>query len=80
MLNARFRFWVECGLAVLSTVLAVSSMIWPNWIELVFDADPDGGDGSFEWGIVLAFVLAALVFAIIARFEFGRLAARANQN
>jgi hypothetical protein len=61
-------------------VLAVSSMIWPNWIELLFDTDPDRGDGSFEWGIVVAFALAAIVFTIIARFEFSRLPARTKQN
>ena len=77
--DARVRFWVECGLAALCAVLAISSVIWGNWIELLFEFEPDGGDGSFEWGFVVAFALAAVVFAVLARIEFHRLPAQSGR-
>jgi hypothetical protein len=73
MQNARLRFWGECALAGLAAVLAVLTAIWPDWIELLFDADPDGGTGSAEWGIVIAFAVVAVIFAVLARFEHRRL-------
>lgn len=73
MRNARLRYWVECALAGLAAVLAVMTAIWPDWIELLFDADPDGGNGSAEWGIVIALAVVAIVFAVLARFEHRRL-------
>jgi hypothetical protein len=79
MQNARLRFWVECALAGLAAVLAVLTAIWPDWIELLFDADPDGGNGSAEWGIVIAFVAAAIIFAVLARFEHRRLPVPSKQ-
>jgi hypothetical protein len=53
--------------------------IWPDWIELLFDADPDGGNGSAEWGIVIAFAAAAIIFAVLARFEYRRLPVPSKQ-
>jgi hypothetical protein len=73
MQNARLRFWGECALAGVAAVLAVLTAIWPDWIELLFHADPDGGNGSAEWGIVIAFAVVAIIFAVLARFEHSRL-------
>ena len=79
MRNVRLRFWAECALAGLAAVLAVLTAAWPNWIELLFGADPDGGDGSAEWGIVAALALVAIVFAVLARFEHKRLPVPSKQ-
>jgi hypothetical protein len=75
MPNIQVRFWGECALAGLAAVIAVLTAIWPDWIELLFGADPDGGDGSAEWGVVVAFAVIAILFALVARFEFKRLPA-----
>jgi hypothetical protein len=79
MQNTRLRFWGECFLAGLAAVLAVLTAIWPDWIELLFDADPDGGNGSAESGIVIAFAVVAIIFAVLARFEHRRLPAPSKQ-
>ena len=79
MRNVRLRFWAECALAGLAAVLAVLTAAWPNWIELLFGADPDGGDGSAEWGIVAALALVAIIFAVLARFEHKRLPVASKQ-
>jgi hypothetical protein len=77
--SARVRFWAECSLAALAAVLAVLTAVWPNWIELLFGADPDGGDGSAEWGIVATLVVVAIIFAVLARFEHKRLLVPSKQ-
>ncbi len=77
--NVRLRFWAECALAGLAAVLAVLTAISPDWIELLFGADPDGGDGSAEWGIVAALAVVAIIFALLARFDYRRLPVPSKQ-
>ncbi len=64
------RFWTEMGLGALSSVLAVATLVWPEWIELVFGFAPDGGSGQAEWLITALCVIAALVSFAIARLEW----------
>jgi hypothetical protein len=68
----RVRFWVEAVLAVIATILFALTLVAHDWIELVFGADPDGGDGSLESIVLGAFLAAALVFAALARVELRR--------
>lgn len=71
-MNIRRRFWIEIALAVIASVLFVMTMMWKEWIEIVFDVDPDRGSGALEWTIVLAFMFASIVFSISARREWRR--------
>ena len=41
----RGRFWVEAGLALISGALVVITLVWRDWIEIVFGIDPDEGNG-----------------------------------
>ncbi|MEU4426141.1 ABC transporter permease [Actinoplanes sp. NPDC024001] len=66
----RNRFWVELGLAGLTAVLTVVTLISREWIEIVFGVDPDGGSGLLEWAIVAGLGLATLLFAVLARLEW----------
>ncbi|MGE5764792.1 MAG: hypothetical protein ACM3ZF_13235 [Mycobacterium leprae] len=72
----RRRFWIESALAGLSAVLFALTMVSPTWIELVFGADLDGGDGSLEWTIVAALAIVTAVFTLLARVEWRRAAMR----
>ena len=68
------RFWIEAGLAGISAFLAIVTVLWPDWIEIVFNVDPDMGDGSLERAIVgVAFVLA-VAFVALTRREWRRAA------
>jgi hypothetical protein len=58
-------FWIELALAVISALLTVLTMAWPDWIEGLFEVNPDAGSGSSEWGITLAFVIATVAFAAL---------------
>jgi hypothetical protein len=62
----RLRFWVEIGLGSLSTFLLGLTLVTPDWIERLFALEPDGGDGSAEWGWALALSAATLILFIDA--------------
>jgi hypothetical protein len=66
------RFWLEAGLAAASAVLLVVTLLWKDWIEIVFRVDPDQGSGSFEWMIVGVTAVAAVTCSILARVEWKR--------
>lgn len=68
----RSRFWGECALALISGNLAVLTLLWPNWIELVLGVEPDGGDGSLERVLVGLCVGATVAFSALARTEWRR--------
>lgn len=53
------RRWISGSLAVAATLLLIMTLIWPRWIEGLFEASPDGGDGLFE-------VLSVVAFAVLA--------------
>ena len=59
-------FWVELALAVVSALLTVLTMGWPDWIEGLFGVNPDAGSGSREWGITVAFIVATVVLTSFA--------------
>jgi hypothetical protein len=54
------RLRLEIGLAVLSTLLFVATVAWPEWIEVIFGVEPDRGDGSLEWLIMGVTALCAI--------------------
>lgn len=58
-------FWVELALAVVSAILTVLTVVWPDWIKGLFGIDPDAGSGSSEWEITLAFIVATVVLAAL---------------
>jgi uncharacterized membrane protein YtjA (UPF0391 family) len=65
-------FLLEAGLATLASVLFVVTLVWRDWIELVFHVDPDGGNGLLEWVIVAALLATAIGFGRLAALELRR--------
>ena len=72
--KARVRFWIECGLTILTAALFVLTLISREWIEEIFGVEPDAGSGALEWGIVIALGAATVGFALLARAEWRRTA------
>lgn len=70
--NFRRRFWVETVLGSITGLLCVITPIWPDWIEIVFDWDPDQHSGSFEWAIVGVLFIATVAMLAIAASEWRR--------
>lgn len=51
-------FWWEAVGAVTSAALFIITLLNREWIETLFGVEPDGGNGTMEWAVVV--VLAAL--------------------
>ena len=68
----RRRFWVEVGLALVSAALLAVTLLWRDWIEIVFGIDPDEGNGLLEVLISGSFLAMTLVFTVSSRLEWRR--------
>jgi len=66
----RGRFWLETGMAIVTTILFVITLAWHNWIEIIFNVDPDQGSGLLEWLIVGALFVVTIALFTLARYEW----------
>jgi hypothetical protein len=64
--RARFEF----ALAGVFAILALLTAVVPDWIEVVFKVDPDGGSGALEWWIVIGFGAVAVAAALLGRHHY----------
>jgi hypothetical protein len=71
-------FWIEVFLAVCSAIATVLSLVWPQWIEAVFEESPDAGDGSAERLVAVVFLVATVVFSWFARREWRQRGAKSG--
>ena len=67
-------FWTESVLGGLSALFCVLTLVWKDWIEIVFRFDPDHHSGSLEWAIAAAALAVTVIFAVLARMEWRRTA------
>jgi hypothetical protein len=72
----RRRFWIEVGVGSASVILLVLTAIRPDWIELLFGVQPDGGSGALEWAFFVVMTTCALTLPLLARLEWRRAHAR----
>ena len=73
MRNAlRRRFWLETGMAIVTGMLFVITLVRNDWIEIVFGVDPDKNNGSLEWLIVGVLVVVTITFFTLASYEWRR--------
>jgi hypothetical protein len=68
----RHRFWVEILLGSVTGVLAIVTLLWHEWIEIIFGVDPDKGNGSAEWAVVALLMIVTVSLAFAARLEWHR--------
>jgi hypothetical protein len=68
----RLRFWPEMGLAIVTSILFVCTLVRPDWIEVGFGLDPDQGNGSLEWLIVGALLVVSITLFTLAGYELRR--------
>jgi hypothetical protein len=66
----RPRFYIELVVSLAALFLALVTVMWNDWIEIVFKLDPDMGNGSLEKAILAVLVLAAVATAWLARTEW----------
>lgn len=77
--SRRLRLRTEVAFAILAAVLAVLAALAPTWIETLLPIEPDGGNGSTEWALVVVLAAAALVSAALAGREHRLLRAGAAE-
>ena len=75
----RARFWIELFAAILCGVLAILTLIVPQWIEVGFGVDPDAGSGSAEWLVVVLLGAGVVMSALLAGYEFQQASTFANE-
>jgi len=68
----RFRFWLEIGMATITGFLFVVTIIWRDWIEMVFHVSLDNGNGSLEWLTVVVLLAVTITLSVLARYEWLR--------
>lgn len=73
----RATFWIEAVLCVVGALLAILTIVHSDWIETVFRVDPDQGNGSVEWIVVVALLVVAAGLGTLAGREWRRAHAEA---
>lgn len=68
----RLRFWLETGLAIVTSILFVITLVWHDWIEIIFNIDPDQRSGLLEWSMVGALLIVTIILFLFARYELRR--------
>ncbi len=61
------RARIEIVLAAILGMATILTAVWPNWIEGLFGFDPDGGNGTTEWWIVVVLAGTSIAVAALAR-------------
>lgn len=59
-------FWIEATLSAVTVVAAVVTLLWRDWIELVFGVDPDQGSGEVEWALIGALLVVSAILTTVA--------------
>lgn len=68
----RRRFWLETIMAIVTSILFVITLVQRDWIEIVFNVDPDNRSGTVEWLIVGALLVVAITLFTLASYEWRR--------
>jgi hypothetical protein len=74
----RLRMRIEVVLAIVFALLALATLVNPQWIESVFEVSPDRGSGDAEWGITIAFGAASLLASSLAGLELRLLSSKSD--
>lgn len=72
----RLRFWLETAMGAITGILFLITLVWRDWIEIIFGLDPDSGNGSLEWLIVVGLAVITIGLFSLAGYEWRR--ARTN--
>ena len=68
----RRRFWLETGMAIVTSILFVITLVQRDWIEIVFNVDLDNRNGALEWLIVGALLVVTITLLALASHEWRR--------
>ena len=66
------KFWTELALTVGAAFISLMTLLWPDWIELVFGIAPDHHSGALEAALAISSLIATVIFITLARAEWRR--------
>ncbi len=73
MRNAmRQRFWLETGMAIVTSIVFMITLVRNDWIEVAFGVEPDSNNGTLEWLIVGVLVFVSITLFALASYEWRR--------
>jgi len=72
-MGAQVRIWLERVLCGITGVMGIVTIFYRSWIEALFGWDPDHGNGSVEWLIILGLLAVSAVFYSLSRAEVRRI-------
>ena len=72
-------FVVESAAALAFATFAVLTIVWRDWVEIVFRIDPDHHSGALEWLIVGITFALAVGLAFGARHEWRMVVTRSTE-
>lgn len=70
MRRLRARLWIEAITSGTAAMLAIITLLWRDWIEVLLRVDPDAHSGRLEWLMVAALVAAAVACGSVARRDW----------
>jgi len=62
----------ETVVAGLTGFVAVLTIFWRDWLEVLFRADPDHHNGTAEFAIIAGLAVTSLLLGCIARWQVVR--------
>lgn len=65
----RSRFWLETGMGTITGILFVITLMWRDWIEIVFGVTPDSGNGWLELLIFGILSVVTITLFVLASYE-----------
>jgi len=68
----RRRFWLETGMAIVTSIVFVITLVHNDWIEVAFGVEPDSNNGTLEWLIVGVLVFVSITLFALASYEWRR--------
>lgn len=69
-MGSRMRALLATVFAVVGLCLCVLTLVWSEWIELLFGVDPDRGSGALELLVAGGFLVASVLLAGQARRDW----------
>jgi hypothetical protein len=68
----RRRFWLETSIAIGTGILFLITLVWNNWIEIVFGVDLDNNNGTLEWLMIGVLLVVTITLFSLASYEWRR--------